>query len=152
MLLESTLENQRTKMSIIKSYDLMSRLITFEERFNYLKLDGSVGMLTFGGHRYLNQEFYRSKRWKSIRRSVIIRDDGCDLGHMDHPIRGPIFIHHIEPITISDIINEKPKVFDLNNLVSVSFRTHNALHYGDDGYLNEVEVITRMPNDTIPWR
>lgn len=137
----------------MKTYDKAIRLITFEERFKYLKLNGSVGMLTFGGHRYLNQNFYNSKRWLAIRRNVIIRDDGCDLAHPDHPIRGcQIFIHHIEPITISDIINEEPKVFDLNNLITASFRTHNALHYGNDGYLDEIEVVTRMPNDTIPWR
>lgn len=125
---------------------------TFKERFNYLKTNGKVGEFTFGGYRYLNQKFYTSDKWLSIRRRVIIRDDGCDLGLLDYPILGNIYIHHIEPVTVYDLMHEKSKVFDLDNLISTSFNTHNALHYGDEQYVDDIELITRKPNDTIPWR
>lgn len=122
----------------------------FKRRFNYLKLDGVVAHSTFGGHRYLNQALYQSDEWKRIRRNVILRDDGCDLAIPDRPIRGKILVHHIEPITHDDILNRDPIIFDLDNLITVSFETHNALHYGDYSLVAK-DVITRRPNDTTPW-
>lgn len=122
----------------------------FERRFNYLKLDGVVAHSTFGGHRYLNQVLYQSDEWRRVRREVILRDEGCDLAIPDRPIRGKILVHHLNPITQEDIVNRASCVFDLDNLITVSFETHNALHYGDYSLVTK-EVITRRPNDTSPW-
>lgn len=136
---------------MIKRYTQLSRLKAFKERFDYLKLDGSVGNETFGSHRYLNQRFYKSREWRRARREVILRDDGCDLGHPDRPILGEIYIHHLNPITLDDILERKPCVFDPENLVCVSFKTHNAIHYGGEDTRPE-EYVERQKNDTCPWR
>lgn len=135
----------------MKTYKELIKLNSFEERFNYLKLDGSVGDLTFNGNRYLNQMLYKSPEWKRIRREVIIRDNGCDLGLEDYPIAdtNKIIIHHISPITKEDILSRDPKVLSIDNLISCSFQTHNAIHYGN---LPTVTMVERKPNDTIPWR
>lgn len=130
--------------------DLLS-LSTFEERFEYLKLKSKIGIDTFGFDRYLNQAFYASKEWKRIRDLVIIRDNGCDLAIPDRTIYGKILIHHIEPITKDDVINRDPKIMDLDNLISVSFETHNAIHYGDINLLPTI-AKERKPNDTCPWK
>lgn len=134
-----------------KTYSEMIKNFSFEDRFNYLILSGKVGEVTFGGHRYLNQMLYQSDKWKSTRREVILRDDGCDLAHPDYQINGSVYIHHINPITIDDILQERPCVFDLENLVSVSFRTHNAIHYGNSDLLPKGPVV-RTKNDTCLWR
>lgn len=134
------------------SYNTLITYPTFAERFRYLKLNSKVGKETFGKSRYLNQLLYRSPEWKSIRREVIIRDDGNDLGTPDCPIPGRIYIHHMNPITEEDILNRDPKVFDLNNLISVSFRTHQAIHYGSEEMLDSFELVERLPNDTSPWK
>lgn len=123
----------------------------FERRFNYLKLNGVVANSTFGGHRYLNQALYQSDEWQRVRREVIIRDEGCDLAIPDRPIYGRILVHHINPIMQDDILNRSPVIFDLDNLITVSFETHNALHYGDYECINK-DVVARSPNDTCPWR
>lgn len=122
----------------------------FERRFNYLKLNGTVAHSTFGGHRFLNQALYQSDEWRRTRRQVILRDEGCDLAISDRPIQGKILVHHIEPITVEDIADRAPKIFDLDNLITVSFETHNALHYGDYSLVAR-DVISRRPNDTAPW-
>lgn len=122
----------------------------FKRRFNYLKLNGTVAHSTFGGHRYLNQALYQSDEWKRVRRNVILRDDGCDLAIPERPINGKILVHHINPITQDDIVNRSPSIFDLDNLIAVSFDTHNALHYGDI-LLADAELSVRHPNDTSPW-
>lgn len=136
---------------MIKTYSHLSRLKTFKERFEYLKLDGRVGDETFGSHRYLNQRLYKSREWRQLRRKIIVRDEGCDLGFSDRPIRGYIYIHHLNPITIEDILERRPCVFDPENLISISFDTHNALHYGGADSEPE-EYVERRPNDTCPWR
>lgn len=134
-----------------KSYRYLKGLQTFMERFNYLRLDSFVGDVTFGSKRYLNQLLYSSEMWRKTRREVILRDDGCDLAHMDYPIVGRVYIHHLNPITVDDILERKPCVFDPENLICVSFRTHNAIHYGDEETLPREPVI-RKPYDTCPWR
>lgn len=134
-----------------KSYSFMITLPSFEERFLYLKLNGIVGDMTFNGHRYLNQKLYQCPEWESIRRKVIIRDNGCDLACDGEEIGGIILVHHINPITISDIMERRPRIFDLDNLVCVSLRTHNAIHYGDDSILQRHYTV-RTKNDTCPWR
>lgn len=134
-----------------KSYGVLSTLSTFEERFRYLKLHGQVGADTFGYDRYINQNFYRSREWKLIRNAVIVRDGGCDLGISDRPIRGQIYIHHINPISLDDFENNPENLLDMNNLICVSFETHNALHYGDESILHKYDVAERKPYDTCPW-
>lgn len=135
----------------IKRYSELVRLETFKERFDYLKLDGSVGEPTFGFDRYLNQEFYCSKEWKETRRKVIIRDNGCDLAFDDHVIGKYIVIHHLNPITMEQIENRDPVIFDPENLVCVSRNTHNAIHYGDWDLIPK-GLVERKPNDTCPWK
>lgn len=140
-------------MAIIKrSYSELIEIPTFDKRFEYLSLKGSVGDFTFNGHRYLNQKLYRSEEWKSVRRKVIIRDNGCDLGCEDRPIFGSVLIHHINPITIDDIVERRTCVFDLENLISVSFDTHNAIHYGKEEIFIPTTWIARTKNDTCLWR
>ena len=138
-------------MRTIKTYSELSRLTTFEERYEYLRLDGVVGEATFGFDRYLNQVFYRSQRWKNVRDFVIIRDNGCDLGVEGYEIRGRILIHHINPITIEDIEKESAFLFDPEFLITTTHNTHNAIHYGDNGLLIKAP-IERTKNDTCPWR
>lgn len=134
-----------------KSYSILIKYNTFEDRFNYLSLTGMVGNVTFGGHRYLNQILYQSEEWKSARKEIILRDNGCDLGHEDFPITGSIYIHHINPITIDDILERRPCVFDLDNLVCTTFNTHNAIHYGSIKSLSR-GFVERKRNDTCPWK
>lgn len=140
-------------MGKFKCYQELHSLQTFEERFNYLKLFGTVGADTFGFDRFVNQRFYhRSSEWKRIRNKIILRDNGCDLGIEDRPIFGRIIIHHMNPITLDDIVNADDFVLDPNYLICVSHDTHNALHYGDESFLKRNEVITRIPDDTCPWK
>ena len=139
-------------MTKIKSYSELITLPTFKERFEYLKLDGMVADITYGGHRLLNQRFYTSPEWRRIRREVIIRDNWFDLACDDCLIIGKILIHHIEPIMIEDIVNRSSKVTDLDNLVCVSFETHNALHYGNAGPIVPDPFAERRPGDTCLWR
>lgn len=134
-----------------KTYSELIKISSFEDRFKYLSLSGTVGETIFGGHRYLNQILYQTDKWKSVRRKVIIRDNGCDLAHKDYVISGSIYIHHIKPITIEDILEERSSVFDLENLISTSFRTHNAIHYGSENLLPE-KYTERKQNDTCLWR
>lgn len=136
---------------INKTYSEMLLYPTFEERFKYLNLVGKVGQDTFGWDRYMNQMFYKSKEWQHIRSYVIVRDSACDLGIPDRPIMGTVYIHHIDPITPEDIKKGSPKLLDPNNLVCVSFETHNALHYGTSVYLEKYTIHERHANDTCPW-
>lgn len=135
-----------------KTYSELLRIQSFEDRFAYLNLQGVVGDFTFGGHRQLNQILYNSDEWKSTRRKVILRDNGCDLGIQGYPIAGKILIHHMNPITIDDILNRHPCVFDLENLICCSMDTHNAIHYGNESGLPRYSLVTREPGDTCPWR
>lgn len=136
---------------IIKTYKELSRLKTFEERFDYLKLSGQVGESTFGFDRYLNQMIYQSYRWKKVRNEVILRDNGCDLGIEDYEIQGKILIHHINPITIEDAENDSDIVYDPQFLICVSPTTHNAIHFGDSSLLPKGPIV-RYANDMCPWR
>lgn len=135
-----------------RSYRELIKIPSFIERYRYLRLGGKAGEVTFGNDRYLNQKLYKMPEWKAIRRRVLIRDDGCDLGLEGYTIEGVPIIHHINPITIEDVINMDPKIFNMNNLISVSKRTHEAIHYGDEGLLLVDAIVERRPNDTCPWR
>lgn len=134
-----------------RTYSELITLPTFIERFRYLKIGGRVGAETFGHDRYLNQTLYRSDEWKRFRRDIILRDNGRDLACEGFDIAGPIIIHHIDPITIEDVLNRNPKIFDPENVISTWLRTHNAIHYGDESLLC-IEPIERTPYDTCPWR
>ena len=135
---------------MIKSYQEMIQFDKFLDRFNYLKLNGRVASETFGDQRYLNQTLYRSAEWKKIRNRVIVRDNGCDLADQTRSIYGNILIHHINPITISDILERNPIIFELDNLVCVSPMTHEAIHYGSADLLMK-DPIERKPGDTVLW-
>lgn len=138
-------------MRTIKTYSEMLSLPTFIERFEYLKIGGQVGDATFGYDRYLNQILYRTPEWKRFRRDIIIRDMGCDLACDDREIVGKIIVHHINPLTIEDVYNLDPKIFDPENVVCSSMDTHNAIHYGDQSLLMKDPVV-RTKNDTCPWK
>lgn len=136
----------------VKTYSELITLPTFEERYKYLRLDGEVGKETFGFDRWLNQVFYNSKEWKTFRRDMIVRDMGCDLGIRDREIVGSIMIHHINPISLNDIINRRIEILmNPDNSICTSLATHNAIHYGDENLLVK-EPIERRKNDTCPWR
>lgn len=135
----------------IKSYSELIMIPTFVERFEYLKLDGTIGIDTFGHDRWLNQVLYRSPEWKRFRNRIIIRDNGCDLGIEGREIQGKIIIHHLNPLTIEDVINRSYKIFDEENVISTMLLTHNAIHYGDEDLLMKDPII-RTANDTCPWR
>lgn len=137
---------------MVRTYLELNRLQTLEERYEYLRLDGKVGAETFGAERYLNQIFYTTPEWKKIRRDVIVRDNGCEMGLQGYEIAGRIYVHHIDPITMDDILNRSPKLFDLNNLVCVSFDFHQAIHYGCAPRKDKYEIVERSPNDTCPWK
>ena len=136
----------------IKTYSELVTLPTFEERYEYLRLDGIVGQETFGFDRWLNQVFYNSKEWKLFRRDMIVRDLGCDLGVADRVIAGTVMIHHINPISLDDILNRRVEVLmNPENSICTSLSTHNAIHYGDESLLIK-GPIERCINDTCPWR
>lgn len=135
----------------MKTYSELKKLKTFEERYEYLKESGAVGIETFGFDRYANQALYNSREWKRVRDKVIIRDAGCDLGIEGREIPQKVLVHHINPITMEQLINRDPLIFDEENLITVSHRTHNAIHYGDKDQLLSGPV-ERSKGDTCPWK
>lgn len=137
-------------MTRIRTYSELEKFETFKERFEYLKLGGSVGHSTFGFDRYLNQRFYRSIEWKRARDLVIVRDNGCDLGIEGREIYSDILIHHINPIVIDDILQHQEWIIDPEYLITTTQETHNAIHYGRDIQFPEV-VTERTKNDTKLW-
>lgn len=135
----------------IRTYSELITLPTFEERYQYLRLDGRVGKETFGFDRWLNQRFYKDPEWRSIRDDVIIRDNGCDLGIEGRDIRSLIIVHHMNPITQEDILERRSILLDPENLICVTDRTHKAIHYGNKELLDKGPII-RTKNDTCPWK
>lgn len=133
-----------------RTYSELLRLDTLEERYKYLALHGEVGRATFGFDRYLNQQFYTSRQWRDIRNHVIARDLGRDLGIEGYEIHNRIYIHHMNPMTVEDITSGDPRILDPEFLISVTHRTHNAIHYGDEGLLPKPPV-QRRPGDTTLW-
>lgn len=136
--------------TMTKTYSELITISDFYDRIEYLQTKGYVGEQTFGGHRRLNQVLYKSPEWHTARRKVILRDDGYDLSHFDHPIFGKIYVHHLNPITIEDILERRFCVFDPENLISCSMETHNAIHYGRE--IERDDYVPRRPHDTCPWR
>lgn len=138
-------------MMTLKSYSEMMKFETFDERIQYLYLGDKLGHETFGADRYINQIFYTSNEWRRCRNGIILRDDGCDLGVEGCDLRkGNILIHHINPITIEDIVMRSPKLFDPENLISLSLSSHNYIHYGTE--MDHNPIVERFPHDTCPWK
>jgi hypothetical protein len=135
----------------MKSYQELMKLESFADRLKYLSTASKVGDTTFGDNRYLNQLLYHDSEWKRARHLVISRDRGCDMALEDFPIFDRVFIHHINPITPEDILNRDRKVFDLENLISVSFNTHQLIHYGVQNPKLETPTV-RAKGDTCPWK
>lgn len=133
-----------------KSYQELTRFKTLQERYEYLRFGAEVGAATFGFDRYLNQAFYRSKQWREVRTKVILRDEGCDLGVVGYPCIYRGVVHHINPITLEQVEEGDPIIFDMNNLVLCTEDTHRAIHYGPKRQLDPV-VLERRPNDQCPW-
>ena len=134
------------------TYSELITLPTFDERYNYLKLVGVVGADTFGFDRYLNQRFYRSVEWRRARDFVIARDMGCDLGISGREIQDKIYVHHMNPMSVKDIVDGDTHIINPEFLITVSFDTHNAIHYGDERLLHRKDLIVRSQNDTCPWK
>lgn len=135
-----------------RSYSELISIPTFEDRLRYLLLHGTVAEDKFGYTRYLNQILYKSNEWRRLRNEIIIRDNGCDLAVDGFEIPSRILIHHINPITIDDIIQKNPIVFDPNNLITTVLSTHEIIHYGDEGDISNFFYKERSENDTSPWR
>lgn len=133
-----------------KSYNGLRQLQTFEERFEYLALHGQPGTATFGFERWMNQAFYTSREWRSLRQEIISRDDGLDLGVEGFEIYDKVIIHHIIPMRPEDFEEGNPLMLDPNNLITTTHNTHNAIHYGDKSLLR-LPVVERRPNDTKLW-
>lgn len=140
-----------TKIMKIRTYKELMRIDDFVERYEYLRLLGEVGVATFGWERWLNQELYRSKKWRKVRDKIIVRDDGYDLAHPDFEITDRIIIHHMNPLTPEDIENDVDEIYEPEFLICTSFQTHNAIHYGDRSLLPEL-LTERFPGDTCPWK
>lgn len=133
-----------------RTYSELCQLETFEERYRYLELGGTVGRLTFGFDRWVNQGFYHSSEWRSVRNKVIVRDNGCDLGVLGYEIASGLLVHHMNPISLQDIEHGEQWTIDPNFLITTSLQTHNAIHYGDESLLPKGPV-ERKPGDTTLW-
>lgn len=134
-----------------RSYKELMQLDTLQDRLEYLKLRGEVGARTFGSNRFLNQTFYSSKQWHEVRNEVILRDNSCDLAVPDYELIDRVIIHHINPITIDDVKDENwDKLLNPDNLITTSYTTHQAIHYGNDSLI-PIIPIERKPNDTKLW-
>ena len=136
---------------MIRTYNELIQIDSYKERFEYLKLDGIVGASTFGSRRYLNQAFYRSEEWKRIRDYVITRDLGRDLGIIGYDIAGLIHVHHMNPVMVQDVISHSSDILNPDYLITTSYKTHKAIHYGNEDMLI-LDPVIRTPNDTCPWK
>ena len=139
------------QMEMNRTYSELITLPTFEERYRYLQLKGSVGEETFGFDRYINQKFYNSQEWKNTRDYIIVRDQGCDLGIEGYEIHGRIYIHHMNPVLLKDMMYRTEYLTNPEYLITTTHSTHNAIHYGDENLLIKTP-ISRSKNDTCPWR
>ena len=151
LLMQCVVTMGKMILMTIRTYSELMSLPTFEERYRYLKLNGRVGEDTFGFDRYLNQVFYTSDEWRSLRNQIIVRDNGCDLGIADRKIYGKIIIHHMNPITKEDILKRSDYLLNPEYLITTVDSTHKAIHYGDESKL-VLPPVERRKNDTCPWR
>lgn len=137
---------------MIRTYTELTELKTFEDRFNYLKLNSTIGDTTFGFDRWLNQSFYKSREWLEVRNYVIIRDGGFDLGCKDRPIKGLVIVHHMNPMNIKDVKDFKKSILNPEYLITTSKHTHDLIHFGSKLEHGMTEYTERKPWDTCPWR
>jgi acetyltransferase-like isoleucine patch superfamily enzyme len=144
------MSNFQSQMATNRTYVELSRIETFEERFLYLQLKGTLGAQTFGFDRWINQGFYKSHEWKTVRNHVILRDNGCDLGFPGYEIYSGLLVHHMNPITAEEIEHGEDWIIDPNFLITTSLRTHNAIHYGDAMRLPRAPIV-RTSGDTKLW-
>lgn len=135
---------------MIRRYSVLKNLETFDERFKYLRLQGSVGRSTFGFDRYVNQQFYRSREWRDVRNYVISRDYGCDLGVEGYEIHEGLLVHHMNPMDSQSVIHNDERILNPEYLITTTHQTHNAIHYGDENLLPR-EPVKRRPGDTLLW-
>ena len=135
----------------VRTYTELCMFDTLEERFEYLRLNGKVGEELFGYARYLNQEFYHGALWRDVKERIVIRDGGNDLGVEGWKIVGSIYVHHINPITLKQLKEDDPCLYDPENLISCSYKTHQAITLGNPLLLPQ-PIVVRRPNDTCPWR
>lgn len=147
----TAVKGEKKTTMMIRTFSELRRLKTFEERYQYLRLAGVVGVSTFGFDRYLNQMLYTSGRWRRTRDDVIIRDNGCDLGIQDYEIHGMILIHHMNPLTIEDVELDRDEIYDPELLITTTTNTHNAIHFGNESLLPKLPVVRRK-NDMCPWK
>lgn len=133
-----------------RTYSELRKLDTFEERYAYLRLDGVLGQRTFGFDRWVNQRFYKSREWLTVREQVIVRDNGCDLGLDGFEIFSGLLVHHMNPISVDDLEQGLEWVINPDYLITTSLRTHNAIHYGDENLLPRAPVV-RKAGDTTLW-
>lgn len=138
-------------MTRVRTYSELRSIESFEDRYRYLSLQGQVGEATFGSDRWMNQQFYTSREWRQIRQHVIARDLARDLGHPNFEMNGRIYIHHMNPMTVEDLSRGESSILDPEFLISVSHRTHNAIHYGDAQQLPRL-LVERQPGDTLLWK
>lgn len=150
MLVEILKIMVKMRSTTIKTYSEMVQFSTFDERFEYLKLCGGVGQATFGFDRHINQLFYHSKEWKDVRSFVIFRDNGCDLGILGYEIHVNVLIHHINPMSLDDIINNEEWILNPDFLITTTHNTHNAIHFGSERAYPKT-VLQRSPRDTKLW-
>jgi len=134
----------------LRTYSELRRFTTFEERFDYLSLQGEVGQATFGFDRWINQYFYRSRQWRQVRELVMFRDEACDLGIPGHDIHHGLVVHHMNPMTPEDVEQGAESILDPEYLITTTQRTHNAIHYGDQSLIPKLPV-ERRPGDTRLW-
>jgi hypothetical protein len=135
---------------MFRRYSELMRLHTFEERYDYLRLGGIVGTSTFGFDRYINQDFYRSREWRSVRDQTIVRDNGCDLGIDGYEIHGNLLVHHMNPMTADDVVHGESWIVNPEFLITTTNDTHNAIHYGNQSLL-KTPFVPRVPGDTKLW-
>ncbi len=135
---------------MIRTYSEMNKHQSFDDRFDYLRLDGAVGVATFGFDRHINQKFYKSNEWKRVRDFVITRDNGCDLGVDGYEIHHSILIHHMNPMSVEDIVHGDDWIINPENLITTTQNTHNAIHYGNVSLLPKT-VVSRQVGDTKLW-
>ena len=138
-------------MTLIRRYSELRHLETLEDRYHYLRIRGTLGETTFGFDRYINQLFYKSREWQTVRDQVITRDNGCDLGVPGYEIHSGLLVHHMNPISLPDIIEREDWILDPEFLITTSLQTHNAIHYGDESLLPRGPIV-RTPGDTTLWR
>lgn len=134
----------------MRRYSELRRLNTFEERYNYLRLQGSIGRASFGFDRHVNQAFYKSREWRDLRHHVIVRDNGCDLGVDGFEIHSDLLVHHMNPLDLEAIEDADPRILDPEFLITTTHRTHNAIHYGDESLLPR-QFVPRRHGDTRLW-